>query len=109
MNDDAPGPEGMRAAAAAGRVQWEVHAFERMAERGIPRAEVLDAIINGEAIETYARDVPFPRYLLLRLGRLPLHTVAAFDAEQRVCHVITAYRPGPENFEADLRTRRRRE
>ncbi len=85
------------------------HAFERLIERGVTRAEVLRAVIEGDAIEVYAEDRPYPSCLLLHVGAAPLHVVAAIDPEAGVCHIITAYRPDRDHFESDLRTRRKRQ
>ena len=46
----------LRAAASEGRIHWRQHAFERLVERGITRAEIVRAIIDGEVIEVYAMD-----------------------------------------------------
>ena len=43
----------LRASAARGRIHWHQHALERFLERGISRAEIVSAIMNGEIIETY--------------------------------------------------------
>jgi hypothetical protein len=93
--------------AARGRIHWHMHALERCLERGISRAEVLRAILEGEIIEAYPAQRPYPGCLILLAGEEPLHVVAAADPAAGVCHVITAYRPGTEHFELDFRTRRR--
>lgn len=97
----------LRAAALAGRIQWHQHAFERLLERAITRSEVIGAIINGEVIEVYLEDRPYPSCLILYATAEPLHVVAAADPDARVCHVITAYRPDLEHFEPDFKTRRK--
>ncbi len=76
-------------------------------ERGLTRAEVMDAIINGEVIEVYMEDRPYPSCLILNAGPIPLHVVAAADAEARICPVITVYRPDAAHFEADWKTRKK--
>ena len=99
----------MREAAAAGRIQWHQHALERLLERGISRAEVVQAILNGEVIETYPKDYPCPSCLILSVeDGVPLHVVAAASPADGVCHLVTAYRHTPTHFEPDFRTRRRR-
>lgn len=97
----------LRAAAASGRVQWHQHALERLLERGISRQDVLTAVMQGEIVEVYADDRPYPGCLLLHIGAEPLHVVAAVDETARICHVITAYRPDRDHFEADFKTRRK--
>jgi hypothetical protein len=67
-----------------------------------------DAMREGEIIEVYGADRPYPSCLILRLGAQPLHVVAAIDAEAHICHVITAYRPDLDRFEPGFRERRKR-
>ena len=99
----------MRAAVRSGRIEWQRHALERMAERGILRDEVKDALLNGERIEDYPDDYPLPSALFMgRPKNRALHVVAAFNKATETAFVITAYEPSLEQFEADLRTRRER-
>ena len=76
-------------------------------ERGISRVEIMNAIINGEIIEDYPADRPYPSYLVLGVEVEPVHVVASADPVARICHIITAYRPDLEHFEADFKTRRK--
>lgn len=85
---------------------WRKHALERMLERGIGRVEVISAARNGEIIEEYAQDFPYPSCLLYNLENEPLHVVAALEGQK--CFVITVYRPNPEEFESDYKTRKNR-
>lgn len=98
---------GLRSAVRAGRIEWQRHALERMAERGIRRTEVKAVLLEGERIEDYPEAYPLPAALFLgRPARRALHAVAAFDAETRTVFVITVYEPSPARFEPDFRTRR---
>ncbi|MBV9288331.1 MAG: DUF4258 domain-containing protein, partial [Hyphomicrobiales bacterium] len=72
------------------------------------RAEVIETMTEGEIIEIYSADRPYPSCLMLRFGARPLHVVAAVDAQAHICHVITAYRPGLDRFEPGFRQGRRR-
>ena len=96
----------LRDAARKGRIHWHQHALERFLERGIWRAEVLSAIMQGEVIEIYSTDQPYPSCLILNVETEPVHVVAAVDPAAQICHVITAYRPDREHFERDSKTRR---
>ena len=98
--------ETLREAAAQGRIHWHQHALERLLERGIPRVEVVSALLNGEVIEVYLADRPYPSCLVLHVGAEPLHVVAAADPVSRICHVITAYRPDLQYFEPGFRMRK---
>lgn len=92
----------------SGRIRWKRHALERMMERDIFRNDVKPVLLEGELIEEYADDHPFPSGLFLGFtGDKPLHVVAAADIESEWCYVVTAYRPDLLHFEADYKTRKR--
>jgi len=57
----------LREAAAQGRIHWHQHALERFLERGINRAEIISAIMNGKVIEVYPADLPHPSCLILHV------------------------------------------
>lgn len=97
----------LRTAAGQGHVHWHQHALERLLERGFSRAQIIEAIMKGEVIESYPTDRPYPSCLILKSGEEPLHVVAAIDAAGNICHVITVYEPDLEHFEPDLKTRRK--
>jgi len=102
MNRDA-----LRIAVKNGAVEWQRHSLERMMERGISRESVKIVLLEGEIIENYADDKPYPSALFLGWQEdMPLHVVAAFDENDGVCFVITAYHPDLEHFEPDYRLRR---
>jgi Domain of unknown function (DUF4258) len=97
----------LRAALRAGAIEWERHVLERLILRTIPRQAVLEVLREGEPIEDYPDDHPFPSALFLGwLGKKPLHVVAALDATAPKVFVITAYEPDLEHFEPDFTTRR---
>lgn len=77
------------------------HCMERMSRRGIGLSEVKLAIMEGEIIEDYPDDFPYPSALILGNG---LHVVTGIGDGR--LWLITAYRPDPGQWEADLRTRR---
>jgi hypothetical protein len=78
-----------------------------MMERRIRREGVKQVLLNGEIIEDYVDDRPFPSALFLgwQEGK-PLHVVAALDEESGTCFIVTAYHPDEEHFGPDFRTRR---
>ena len=81
----------------------------RMQQRSITRADVLEGLREGEVIESYLDDVPYPSALILGFVRgLPVHIVVALDASGPEGHIITVYEPSPDEFEPDWRTRRPR-
>ena len=81
----------------------------RMQQRAITRADVLEGLLEGEVIESYADDVPYPSALILAFVRgRPVHIVVALDSSVTEGHIITVYEPSPDEFEPDWRTRRPR-
>jgi hypothetical protein len=96
----------LRALANQKKIIWKRHALERMLERGLSRAIVLQVIANSELIEDYSEDRPSPSGLLLGWdGKRPVHIVTTL--EEDVIGVITVYEPTTEYFEPDFRTRRK--
>ena len=90
-----------------GRVEWQTHALERMAKRGISTQTVKEVLLEGEVIEDYPDDKPFPTALFLGWFKgEPFHVVTALDSISGYCFVITVYRPDLIHFEPDYKTRR---
>ncbi len=90
-------------------VIYRIHATLRMIERGISRGEVEHAVFEGEPIEQYDDDQPYPsRLRLAAVAGRALHVVVAWNAREREWIVITAYEPDPGEWYPDSRTRRRR-
>lgn len=77
---------------------YREHAIQRMFERDILEESVEDTIQNGEIIETYLDDKPYPSFLALKLYDKPLHVVFAKNEEQNEIIVITAYYPDSDKW-----------
>lgn len=77
------------------------HCMDRMSKRDIELSEVMRAIMTGEVIEDYPDDYPYPSALISGNG---LHVVAGVGDGR--LWLITAYRPDPDQWEADLKTRK---
>lgn len=68
----------------------------RMDEFGkINDEEVAQTIKNGEIIEEYPNDKPYPSVLVFGLTdqKRPLHIVCAYDKDEDITIIITAYQP----------------
>lgn len=101
-------PRRLRTALAANRFEWRKHALQRLAERGILQAPVLEVLSTGERIEDYPDDTPYPSALFLGwIDDKPLHAVAALDMDNNWAYIITAYEPDLEHFEPNYKTRRK--
>jgi hypothetical protein len=87
-------------------VLFSGHALRRMFERGLSRDAVLETIAHGDEIATYPDDHPYPSCLMLSfVGQAPIHVVVAREPDTRTCFV-TSYRPDPNLWSNDFRTRR---
>jgi hypothetical protein len=53
----------LREAIQNGMIEWETHTLERMIKRGISREIVKQVLLEGEIIEDYPDDKPFPTAL----------------------------------------------
>lgn len=88
------------------KIQWRGHILVRMQQRGIRIIDVVDCINNGEVIEYYENDYPFPSSLILGFTNgIGLHVVCAVG--QGFVWMITTYYPDKDEWYEDLRTRRR--
>ena len=88
-------------------LRFTEHAADRMAEEGLIVDDVLVTIDQGEVIETYPNDRPFPSKLSFAVSaRRPVHVVWATDPDTAKIVVITAYVPDASRWEPDFRKRR---
>jgi hypothetical protein len=77
-----------------------------MFERRISVEEVRTVIVQGEVIQAYPDDKPYPSQLLLGwIGSRPLHVVVADDSEDGILIVVTAYEPDPIQWDSEFKTK----
>ncbi len=101
--------EKLKIAIERDNIEWRKHVFQRMLERNIDRAEVKRVIIEGEMIENYEGDKPFPSALFFKyINNRPLHAVAAFDEIENIAYIMTSYQPSLEIFENDYKMRKKK-
>ncbi|MBQ7638686.1 MAG: DUF4258 domain-containing protein [Clostridia bacterium] len=88
------------------KIHWSVHASERIHHRGIVKEDVVNAINTGRIIEQYPDAFPFPACLIigLNLRNDHMHIVCGFNGTN--VHIITAYFPDTDKFEANFTIRR---
>ena len=84
------------------------HARQRLIERKITVNDIIRCIAEGEIIKQYEDDKPFPSCLILGMAmdNSYIHVVVSHDEE--FLYLITAYHPGKDQWEADLKTRKER-
>jgi len=85
---------------------YREHAIQRMFERDILEVDVENSIKNGEIIEEYLDDKPYPSFLVLGLSKIkPLHVVFAKNYEDNQIIIITAYYPDKDKWSDDYKKR----
>ena len=92
---------------SSGKLVFRVHAIRRMFERSITVADVRYILDNGEVIEDYPNDFPFPSRLVLGWRAMrPIHIVAADNFSAGETIVVTVYEPDPNQWEPDFKRRK---
>ena len=87
-------------------LRWTNHIFVRLAQRSISMQDVLNVIMNGEIIEEYLEDYPYPSCLII-----------GYSVEDKIIHIvcgigegevwlITAYYPEKEKWSEDFKIRK---
>jgi hypothetical protein len=91
------------------RIRWTYHVNMRLKGRFIPREAILASTESYEIIEEYPEDKYLPSYLVYAEhdGEV-FHVQIATDVAGDSVVIVTAYRPTPDTWESDFKTRRRR-
>ena len=90
------------------RVRITDHADEEAESDLLTFDEIYFSVLNGEIIETYQKDRPYPSCLVYgsTFGDDPVHSVWAFNAVNQWAVLITVYRPDPDRW-IDYRKRKK--
>jgi len=81
------------------------HVKKRMRERNVKHEDMVFAICNGEIIEQYINDKPYPSCLILGYKNgIPIHVVLSLN--NGIVWMITTYIPTVEKWETDFKTRK---
>ena len=88
-------------------LRWTSHIIERILRRGISTDNIVTALANGEIIEQYPTDYPYPSCLVLgHTGEgKALHIVCGSDGAE--LWLITAYVPNIAVWTEDFKQRRK--
>lgn len=81
----------------------------RNEESGIIKdEEIYESICNGEIVEKYLKDKPYPSFLIFgkTKNKRPLHIVCAYNDSEKIAIIITAYQPDAEKW-IDFKRRRK--
>ena len=79
------------------------HAAERFRQRGIRIKDIRLALENGEIIEDYQDDYPFPSCLICGKGSNDKVIHVCMSIEGTSSRIITAYYPDPNKWSEDLK------
>ena len=84
-------------------LRWTDHIFQRLLQRNISLSEVQEAILNGEIIEEYPDDYPYPSCLVLGrcINNRFLHIVCSLNSDDSELWLITAYVPDDKKWSRD--------
>lgn len=91
----------------ANRLRFTDHADEEAAADRLTVEEIFFSVLHGEVIEDYPSDRPYPSCLIfgMTLGGVAVHSVWAYNKDNRWAVLITVYRPDPGRW-VDGRERR---
>jgi hypothetical protein len=71
------------------------------------RLEIKDILQQGETIEEYPDDIPFPSRLVLGWsGQRPIHVVVADSQESGEKIIVTVYEPSPDQWDTEFKRRK---
>ena len=88
------------------KIRWTNHVIVRLFQRNINQKDIEIALLNGEIIEEYENDYPYPSCLVygINLNNEVLHIVCGINEME--LWIITAYYPDNIKWEDDLKTRK---
>ncbi len=81
----------------SGYVRITDHADEEAFDDSLTYDEIYSSVIQGEVIEDYPNDKPYPSCLIMgkNFSGDPIHSVWAYNPENLWAVLITVYRPNP--------------
>jgi hypothetical protein len=84
----------------ANRANITQHARKEAKEDRLLLDEIFYSTQNGEVIEDYPTDTPYPSCLIYgqNQNRDPVHSVWAYAADSQIAVLITVYRPDPNRW-----------
>ena len=89
-----------------GKIRWTNHVMVRLFQRNINQNDILEVLLNGEIIEEYENDYPYPSCLVYGINdnNNVIHVVCGSNGEE--LWIITAYYPNDTEWENDKKTRK---
>jgi hypothetical protein len=82
------------------RIRITDHAYEEAHSDNLSFDEIFLSIFHGEIIENYPDDKPYPSCLIYgsNFNQEPIHSVWAYNPENKWSVLITVYRPDPNRW-----------
>jgi len=83
-----------------GRTRITNHADEEANSDNLTLNQIFMSVFKGEIIEEYPNDKPFPSCLIYGVCETgePVHTVWAYNSQNKWAVLITVYRPDPKRW-----------
>ncbi|MGQ3684260.1 MAG: DUF4258 domain-containing protein [Candidatus Loosdrechtia sp.] len=93
----------------AKKIRITDHADEEAQADKLKYEEVYFSVLNGEIIEDYPEDKPYPSCLIYgqTFAGEPVHSVWAYNQETEWAVLITVYRPDPQRW-IDYKVRKKK-
>jgi len=90
------------------RIRITDHADEEANSDELKYDEIVLSVLNGEIIEEYKKDKPYPSCLIFgeNFKKQPIHSVWGYNKENKWAVLITVYRPDPKKW-IDWKVRRK--
>jgi len=84
----------------AKRIRITDHADEEAQADKLKYEEIYFSVLNGEIIEDYPKDKPYPSCLIYgqTFAGEPVHSVWAYNQKSKWAVLITVYRPDPNRW-----------
>ena len=91
-----------------GRIRITDHADDEAQNDNLLFEDIFISVQKGEIIEQYPDDKPYPSCLILGkdIKGEPIHSVWTYNVETKSSVLVTVYRPHPERWKEDWKTRR---
>ena len=82
------------------------HAAQRLEDREIKIADIVNGIKTGEIIRRYEDDKPLPSCLILGISAKNRYIHIVVSQDDNFIYLITAYYPTSKHWENDFKTRK---
>lgn len=105
MNEESLNIEKIKECIYNRKINWTRHCLNRMNKRNILISDVKEAICNGNIIEYYDEDYPYPSCLILGKSKSKkiIHIVCGINDD--MVYMVTVYYPDRDKWENNMKRR----